>query len=290
MTYQLYIGDPTYSSWSLRGWLLFDRFGLDADLHWVDFLSGSVAEQMQVVPPAHTVPCMQTPEGTVVWDSLAIAEELASRHPDAGLWPVDPAARATARSLAAEMHSGFSNLRNDCPMNLRAAYSDVPISQDLEAELHRLEQIWDHARGEHGGTKPWLCGNYSIADAFYAPVAARIAGYGLPVLDSAKAYVAAHLADPSFRRWRAIANARGQILPWYAREYACRDWPGPEPLSARAIDDGQPENPACPFSGNPVADMAEIEGRVIGFCNPVCRDKVVADAEVWPDVMQLLGR
>ncbi len=288
MTYQLFLGDPTYSSWSLRGWLLFDRFNLPAEEIWVDFRTGSVAEKMSVAPPAKTVPTLRCPDGAVIWDSLAIAEELASRHPEAGLWPVDPVARATARSLAAEMHSGFSALRTDCPMHLQAAYRDVPVSPELDADLRRLECIWDHARAMQDAASPWLCGSYSAADAFFAPVAARIAGYELDVTDSAHAYVSAHLAEPSFRRWRAIGQARGQVLPWYERDYPRREWPGPAPLPARALDTGTAENDACPFSGGPVTHLAEVQEHVLGFCNAICRDKVVADPAVWPEVMEML--
>ncbi|SDJ90483.1 glutathione S-transferase [Aliiruegeria lutimaris] len=290
MSKELYFGDPAYSSWSLRAWLLFDRFGIDYEPIWVDFLSGSVADQMKPIPPARTVPTLRLPDGAVLWESLAIAEELASRYPDAGLWPSDPSARATARSLAAEMHAGFGTLRNECPMHLRTAYAEAPSSPALEADLRRLELIWDHARSKHPGSEPWLCGGYSIADAFFAPVAARIAGYGLSASPSARIYVDAHLADPAFRRWRAIGQLRGERLPWYDRDYPRADWPGPKPLNAEAIEDGTAENTACPFSGKPVTDLAKIEGRVIGFCNSFCRDKVVADAGAWPEVMALLAR
>lgn len=227
MTWTLILGDPAYSSWSLRGWLLFERFGLRAEERMVSFSDTSVAEQLASVPPARTVPTAITPEGAVIWESLAIAEELASRHPEAGHWPADPAARATARALAAEMHAGFSTLRDLCPMNLRCAYRDVPVPDALRADLDRLEQIWSIARARHGADGPWLCGRYSIADAFFAPVATRIATYGLPVSDAAQAYVSAHLADPAFRRWRRRGLTEGPDLPWYARDYRQVPWPGP---------------------------------------------------------------
>lgn len=227
MTWTLILGDPAYSSWSLRGWLLFHRFGLPVAERMVSFLDAEVAAQMADLPPARTVPTAITPEGTVVWDSLAIAEEVATRHPEAGLWPEDPAARATARSLTAEMHSGFAALRNDCPMNLRCAYAEVPVSDALQTDLARLETVWAHARAKHGGDGPWLCGAYSIADVFYAPVATRIATYGLPVSEAAQAYVQAHLSDPAFRTWRRRALTEGPDLPWYARDYPQIAWPGP---------------------------------------------------------------
>lgn len=227
MTWTLILGDPAYSSWSLRGWLLFNRFGLTATERMISFRHEEVAAQIADHAPARTVPTAISPEGAVIWDSLAIAEEVATRHPEAGLWPADPAARATARSLTAEMHAGFATLRNDCPMNLRCAYREVPISDALRADLHRLEQVWAHARSHHGGAGPWLCGAYSIADVFYAPVATRIATYGLPVSEAAQIYVQAHLADPAFLSWRRRALTEGPDLPWYARDYPQVAWPGP---------------------------------------------------------------
>jgi glutathione S-transferase len=286
MTYDLYLGDRTYSSWSLRAWLLFERWGIPARMHYVDFLKPEgVAAQMAKVAPARTVPTLRLDDGTVISESLAIAEELASRHPDKDLWPRDPSARAIARTLASEMHAGFGPLREYCPMNLGTAYSDVPVPDDVSADLRRLEDIWGRAIAASGG--PWLAGDYSIADAFYAPVAARIAGYGLAVDKTAQSYVAAHLADPAFRRWRAMGLANGQVLDWYKRDFAQGPWPGPTPLSAQAVEDGTPENGACPYSGKAITHLAQIEGRIFGFCNAFCRDKTVVDSAAWPAFMAI---
>jgi len=288
MTYDLVLGDHAYSSWSLRGWLLFEKFGIACRSRMLDFsASKSVADQLTGLAPARTVPTLRTPEGAIVSDSLAIAEELASRHPDAGLWPGDPGARAIARNLAAEMHSGFAALRNICPMNLRKAYSGVTPSDDVIADLRRLEVIWQHARESTRPAGPWLCGAYSVADAFFAPVAARIAGYGLQVSVAAQTYVAAHLADPAFRRWRAMGLVHGADLPRYARDHPTRAWPGPQPLPAGPVGDGLPENSTCPYSGKPVTHYMESEGRVFGFCNAFCRDKTVADPDAWPAFVAL---
>lgn len=288
MTCTLVLGDYTYSSWSLRGWLLFERFNIPQRTIRLDFSAdSSVAEQLAPYAPARTVPTIVTPEGAVISDSLAIAEELATRHPAAGLWPDDPGVRATARSLAAEMHAGFGALRTDCPMNLRKAYTGVTPSGAVTADLRRLEELWDHARHTCAPDGPWLCGDYSIADVFYAPVAARIAGYGLQVSNSARAYVRAHLADPAFRRWRAIALVRGPDLLRYAKDHDTTAWPGPAPHPAKAVATGPSENTACPYSGKPVTHFLETGGRVFGFCNAFCRDKTVADPNAWPDFTAL---
>ncbi len=289
MTYDLYLGDRSYSSWSLRAWLLFEKFNIPVKTHYVDFAANSVAAQLADIAPAKTVPTLVIDGKTIVSESFAIAEELASRHPDLGIWPKDPAHRAVARTLAAEMASGFGPLRNDCPMNLRVAYQDVEISEDVAANLRRLEAIWDHARDVTGATTPWLCGGYSAADAFYAPVAMRIATYGLTVSPSAQAYVKAHLEDRAFRRWRAMGFAAGGLLPWYDRDYPQADWPGPKPLPARVIEDATPENELCPYSGKPVTHFADVDGRVFGFCNAFCRDKTIADAEAFDGFLKIYG-
>ena len=290
MSYDIIIGDYAYSSWSLRGWLLFERFGIPRNVHRVNFKAGGVPEQMPDWAPAKTVPAMRTPEGVIVGDSLAMAEEVASRHPEAGLWPSDPAARAFARHLTAEMHAGFAALRSECPMNLRLAYLDVTPSAGVEADLRRLEVIWDHARVLSGSQGPWLCGDYSVADVSFAPVAARIAGYGLKVSPSAQAYVAAHLADGAFRRWRAMGLIHGETLNRYAKPYATGNWPGPAPLAAQAVADGPSVNDSCPYSGEPVTHFLEMEGVVYGFCNAFCRDKTVADPAAWPAFMAMVKR
>ena len=287
MTYDLVLGDRAYSSWSLRGWLLFEAFGLPKSLTMVEFSSKDVADQLASFFPARTVPTLRTPDGAILGDSLAIAEELASRHPEAGLWPADPFARATARALSAEMHSGFAALRTECPMNLRAAYSDFPVSEAVRADLRRLEVIWTHAREKCGGSGPWLCGEYSIADAMYAPVAARIAGYGLPVNSTAQDYVNAHLSDPAFRRWRAMSLAKGPDLPWYAMDHTQTPWPWSAPLTGTSAAHGPSENETCPYSGDPVSDYMELDGRIFGFCNPFCRDKTLPDPAAWPDFMEI---
>jgi glutathione S-transferase len=246
-----------------------------------------VADQLQPYRPARTVPTLITPDGAIVSDSLAIAEELAARHPEAGIWPRDALARATARSLAAEMHAGFSALRSACPMALRVAYVGFEPAPEVRADLARIEEIWAHARG-HAEMGPWLLGAYSAADAFFAPVAARIATYGLPVGPAARAYVDAHLADAAFRRWRAMGLVRGADLPWYAKDLPHRPWPGPEPRPTRSAE-GPSENAACPYSGTPVAHFLEMDGRVFGFCNAFCRDKTMADPEAWPAFMALVN-
>ncbi|MDZ4310190.1 MAG: glutathione S-transferase [Cypionkella sp.] len=286
MTYDLVIGDRAYSSWSLRGWLLFDAFDIPVKLHTARLYTDELPNLLKDFYPSKTAPTMRTPDGVVVPETIAIAEELASRHPEAGLWPSDPKVRAIARVLAAEMHAGFAALREYCPMNLRVSYTDCAPPAAVLADLKRLETIWAWAQKETGSS-PWLCGSYSAADAFFAPVAARVASYNLPLAPAAAAYVQAHLAHPSFRRWRAMGMIDGADQDFYRRPYPRRPWPGPVPLAARPVDGFTSENAACPYSGKPVTHVLEIAGRRIGFCNAFCRDKTVADPDAWPKFMAI---
>ena len=286
MTYDLVIGDRAYSSWSLRGWLLFDAFNIPVKLHNARLYTDELANVLKDFYPAKTAPTMRTPDGVVVPETIAIAEELASRHPDAGLWPGDSKHRAIARVLAAEMHAGFAALREHCPMNLRVSYTDCAPPAAVLADLKRLETIWAWAQKETGSST-WLCGTYSAADAFFAPVAARVASYNLPLAPAAAAYVHAHLAHPSFRRWRAMGMIDGADQDFYRRPYPRRPWPGPVSLTARPVAGTDSENTACPYSGMPVTHVLEITGRRIGFCNAFCRDKTVVDPEAWPKFMAI---
>ncbi|WGH80024.1 glutathione S-transferase [Jannaschia ovalis] len=286
MTYEMLVGDCAYSSWSLRGWLLFDAFGLPVRLHHVRMYSDDFAAALTDWPPARTVPVVRTPEGGIWSDSLAIAEGLAEAHPRAGHWPADPRARALARSVTAEMHSGFTALRGACPMNLRVFWKGFAAEDGVRADLARLEAVWAAAR-EMAGDGPWLFGAYSAADAFYAPVAMRIAGYGLPVSEAARAYVDAHLAHPPLRRWRAMGEAQNRTLDVYDKGLPTAAFPMPDRIPARAVPQGPSVNAACPYSGKPVAHFMEAGGRVWGFCNAFCRDKTVADPAAWPAFMDI---
>ncbi len=289
MTYHLAIGDRSYSSWSLRGWLLFEKFGIPVKCHSGILYTDDFDRLLAEFAPARLVPAMRTPDGEIVGETLAIAETLAERHPQAGLWPDDRAARAMARYMSAEMHSGFTALRGDCPMNLPTSYRNSSPRKEVLDDLARIEFIWSRARERFGTDGPWLFGRYTAADAFFAPVATRIATYNLPVSSAANNYVRIHLADPSFRQWRAMGKAENLIQPGYAKPYPERPWPGPTPLAA-TVTDGPSENEACPYSRKPVTDFLKLDGKVWGFCNPFCRDKTMADPAAWPAFMAMIGR
>jgi glutathione S-transferase len=230
MPYVLAIGDRPYSSWSLRGWLMFARFGLPVTVRAARVYTPELAALLAEFGAARLVPALRIVEDGrdfVVWETLAIAETLAERHPDRRFWPEEPAARALARTLAAEMHAGFGALRAACAMNVRRAYVGFEPDAAVLADLARIERLWSVARAARAGDGPWLFGDYCVADAFFAPVAARIAGYGLPVGPDAARYVDAHLADPAFLEWRAAALADPHVEPRYELDLPERPWPGP---------------------------------------------------------------
>lgn len=297
MTYTLYVGDYAYSSWSLRGWLMLDAFGIDHRMTRVPMYSEAFTAMQDAHAPARTVPALRIGEGEgsfLVWESLAIAETLAERHPEAGLWPGDSAARGVARALASEMHSGFAALRRACPMNLRRRYSGFEVTAEIAADVARLETIWGWAIAQFGG--PYLGGAaFSAVDAMFAPVATRLVSYGIATSPVMRGYVEAIYAVPSFRRWHAMADADPRVLSHYDKELpelTNAGPPRPVPLDAARYEGDVAEaiNVACPFSGNPVKaeGLAKIDGQIIGMCNPFCRDKSVADAESWPQVMAML--
>ncbi len=164
MTYELFIGDRTFSSWSLRGWLMLHKFNLPYREHMVGLYGGTMAQDMAALAPARLVPAIRTPEGDVVGESLAMAETLAERHPDIAMWPNDPAARIRARWICAEMVGGFGALRGDCSMQLAHVDTDFKASEAVRADLARIETLWAYAR-EKATDGPWLFGAYSLADA-----------------------------------------------------------------------------------------------------------------------------
>jgi len=211
----------------MRGWLMFASFDIPVTVHMVGLYSGTMQADLAPLAPARLVPVMRTPEGHVVGDSLAMAETLHERHPEAGHYPQDPAARALCRWMVAEMHSGFSALRDACPMMLAHAWQGYEPSAAVLADLTRVESLWGTARDRHGKVGPWLFGTYSLADVFFAPVAARIAGYGLPISDASRPYLEAHLNQPLFRDWRRAGLTETYDPMPYRLDLPQAPWPGP---------------------------------------------------------------
>ena len=208
---QLYIGNKNYSSWSLRAWLLLRHAGIpfterQLRLDWNH--DSSFKRTLLAIAPSGRVPLLVEDDGFAVWDSLAIAETVAELHPEKRLWPADRRERARARSLCAEMHSGFAALRNRCPMNIEASLPEVGRRvatewPDVAADLQRIDAMWSEQLQASGG--PFLFGEFGIVDAYFAPVCSRVRTYALPLGSAPLAYVKRVHALPAMREWCAAA-------------------------------------------------------------------------------------
>lgn len=200
----LVIGNKNYSSWSLRPWLALKVLGIAFDEKRIPLYGPAAKSEILKHSPSGKVPCLV--DGPLaVWDSLAILEYLAERHPQ--LWPADPAARARARSIAAEMHSGFPNLRQHMGMNVRKRYPGRGRTPEVLEEIKRIDAIWSQGRG------PFLFGAFSAADAMYAPVVLRFRTYEVRV--SNRAYADAVLALPAMREWIETAELERESIPQF---------------------------------------------------------------------------
>ena len=190
MSYTVLFGEYAYSSWSMRGWMMLDAFGIPYRSKYVPMYSDDFTAFQTEHAPARTVATLLIDEASgpqAVWDSLAIAETINDAHPEAGIWPSDPIIRRAARSLAAEMHSSFSALRGRPSVNLRARYEGFQPTEAEMADAKRVEELWEWALGASGG--PFLCGEFSAADVMFAPVATRFVTYGFEIGAVARGYV-----------------------------------------------------------------------------------------------------
>ena len=201
--YTLHIGNKNFSSWSLRSWVLLRQAGIRFREQMVSLYAPERAARIRAVCPNGRVPCLHDGD-TVVWDTLAIAEYLAERHP--GLWPAAPAARTWARCVAAEMHSGFADLRNEFSMDLRLRQRRQP-GAGTAADIARIDAIWREGRSRFGSGGDFLCGQFGIVDAFWCPVAFRFRSYDVTLAGPSLAYHQALLALPAMVEW---ANAAAQ--------------------------------------------------------------------------------
>lgn len=208
---ELVIGDKNLSSWSLRPWLVMKRTGAPFTETVVRLDQPGTTAEILKHSPTGQVPALHFDEGEAIWDSMAISVLLAERFPEAGMWPADPIARAYARAAACEMHSGFASLRGECPMNLKRRVK-IEVSEATQKNLRRLVELFATMRTRFGAGGPYLFGQWSVADAFYTPVATRIRSYGLVLSDYgdtgvAGEYVSALLQHPDFLEWEAAALA-----------------------------------------------------------------------------------
>lgn len=211
MPLTLVIGTKNYSSWSLRPWILLKHLGLAFEERLFHLETPEFISEVPKLSPSRRVPVLI--DGDVrVWESLAILEYV-SELADGRGWPADRAARAHARSIAAEMHAGFQTLRADCPMNCRARGRSVPLTPALLKDVRRADAIFSECRRTWADAGPWLCGAYSAADAMFAPVVLRFMGYNLPLEHMSRQYYETVLADPLLKEWLDAAAAEGVVIP-----------------------------------------------------------------------------
>ena len=214
---KLIIGNRAYSSWSMRGWLAVKHSGEEFEELVVPMFDEAWEKRREgdeFAPSLGKVPILWD-GGCVVWDSLAIVEFLADRHGKETYWPQDEPACGMARSMAAEMHSGFANLRRELPMNVRKTFPFRPLLDEVRDEIERILQLWAQARARFGGTGPFLFGDWCAADIMYAPVVTRFITYSVPMPPFAELYMKAVLSHPHVIEW--IEKAQDE--PWVIEQY-----------------------------------------------------------------------
>jgi glutathione S-transferase len=208
--FTLVIANKNYSSWSLRPWILLKHLGIEFTEHLIPLDTPEFKDEIERFGPSGRVPVLRHGKHCV-WESLAICEYIAELA-EAG-WPKDRGARAVARSVSAEMHSGFVHLRMQWPMNARARNRRTAMTPSLEADIDRVDEIWNDCRSRFGGSGPWLFGAYSVADAMFAPVVLRFKTYGAQISETARWYVATALEDAALQSWVQAAQSESWTLP-----------------------------------------------------------------------------
>jgi len=209
--YTLVIGNKNYSSWSLRPWLLMRHAGLSFREIRIPLYTPESKTQIREHSPSGRVPCLLDGE-LAIWDSLAICEYLAERHPELELWPAAPDARAVARAVSAEMHAGFQHLRANMGMNCRGKFPGLGRTVEVAGEIERIQRMWADCRARFGGSEPYLFGRFSIADAMYAPVVLRFRTYQVQLNSPGREYANAVLALPVLQEWVAAAVAETEVV------------------------------------------------------------------------------
>lgn len=207
----LVIANKVYSSWSLRPWIMLKQAGIDFDETLIPLDHLDTRSRILAHSPAGRVPVLIDDDLTV-WDSLAILEYIADRWPEAGVWPAEMGARAKARSISAEMHSGFQALRRACPMNLGRKFGEQDRGADVAADVARIGAIWRNTRARYGADGPFLFGAFSGADAMYAPVVTRLETYSIAMDPVSRAYMDAVMGLPAFQAWRDAALQESWVV------------------------------------------------------------------------------
>ena len=213
---KLILGNKKYSSWSFRPWLLLKVAGLPFDEEVIEIGRPDSYDRIRRYSPGGRVPVLVDKHATV-WESLAICEYIAEKHPGMGFWPEHARARATARSVSHEMHAGFQALRQNLPCHFTARYDDFEVPADARPDIARILEIWVSNREAWGSGGPFLFGKFSVADAMYAPVVFRFRAYGVEVDSVSKAYMDTIAALPATREWVKAAQAEAAVIPAYER-------------------------------------------------------------------------
>lgn len=209
--YTLVIGNKNYSSWSLRPWFWMKQCGIPFEENRIALFTSTYKDELEPYFSNGKVPVLLDGE-FVVWDTLAILEYLAARHPDALGWPQHPQARAVARAASAEMHSSFASLRAALPMNCRKHFPGYTIGETVQQDVDRVVALWEHCRQYYGTAGDWLFGDFSIADAMYAPVVLRFHGYDISLPDTARDYVRHVLDNRHIQDWMEAGRRETEII------------------------------------------------------------------------------
>src|ERR1700728_4558056 len=212
MALKLVIGNKNYSSWSMRPWLALRANHIAFEEIFIPLYTGDTDKKRILgFTQSGKVPALLDDDVTI-WDSLAIIEYAAERFPEAKLWPEDRARRAHARSISAEMHSGFAALRNECGMNLHRPVGAIALSEQARADIARVEQIWTECRERYGKSGPFLFGSFGGADAMFAPVVHRFRSYAIEVAPEARRYMDTMMALPAFQEWTRAVLAETLVI------------------------------------------------------------------------------
>ena len=207
----LIIGNKNYSSWSLRPWVFMRHLGIEFSEKRIPLFTPTMEADLAPYGSNSKVPVLLD-DGFIVWDTLAIMEYVSEMYLDNNGWPVDAKARAIARSVSAEMHSSFTDLRNALPMNCRKDFPGFKISPEVQEDIDRIAELWRKCRTDYGTGGDWLFGNYSIADAMFAPVVLRLKGYGVTLGDIEEAYMHVVLSQPVMQEWIEAGKQEKEVI------------------------------------------------------------------------------